>query len=244
MWLDIFYISMHVFATLTGVITLTLGYRELAKAKKIINYFMHILKMDINIETIIDDITGDTTEGVNAPDNSNEELIATYRQRLAEVVSGGRSKDYLGKPITLEQLWAMPDKEVLKMYAIYEAKLGAQMTASLGQTFISLYSSTISRFISIDDQHKLTKDLSDDPLIKASINSLTSHLYFKYGAILAPIAAAMITYNHVEKNPLDHIKTEHGEKKPRNSATDSNYPATDSNCPATDSNYPANTNSN
>jgi hypothetical protein len=228
-------------------------FNYLCKVKKSINIIKHKLKRmnidvdDLFLEVALEDqpVKPDSKQITAVGPNINlktkivdPEKVAIYRQRIAELISAGNSKEYLGKQITLDQLGIMTDREIEKSYAIYEAKLGLKMTKSLGQSIISLYTASISHIFPVDNKDKLAKDLSDDPIINASLSSMASYLYFQYGAILAPVAAGMITFSHVinsgnKKISDNNIITENGNK----SATDSNYSGTDSNYSGTDSNY-------
>ena len=137
----------------------------------------------------------------------------------------------------------MSEKEIIKCYAIYESKLGLNMTKSLGHSILSLYTTVVNHFFALDSKKKLTEDLKNDPLISESLGSITSHLYFKYGSILAPLAASMITYNHIKYSPINNnninILSDHGNQSGTKCNTDRNYGETDTNTRATDSNCSA-----
>ena len=246
---------MDTFNIVIHAITLVmLGYLyfKLFKTKNFLNILKYKLKtMNIDIDDIIDNILLDEpqidskTKQVNAVGPNklvDQPTIAIYRQRLAECISAGNSKTYLGKHLSLEQLGIMSEKEVVKCYAIYESKLGLNMTKSLGHSILSLYTAAVSHLFPIDSKEKLTEDLKNDPLITESLSSITSHLYFRYGSILAPLAATMITYGHIKKLPNEknnvhsNIITEHGRPSGTEHNTDCNYSGTYTNYSGTDSN--------
>ena len=56
------------------------------------------------------------------------------RARLAAIVAGGTAKKYLGKQPTLAQIDELTDVEIQKYYTRYEARLGASMTKTLGNS--------------------------------------------------------------------------------------------------------------
>jgi hypothetical protein len=223
-------------------------YFKLYKVKYFFNIVIYKLKkMNIDIDSIIEEIVCEPKEEKSKKltgTKVDQPTIALYRQRLAECLSSGNSKTYLGKNITLEQLSTMSEKELIKCYTIYESKLGMNMTKSLGCSIISLYTAVVSHLFPIDSKEKLTEDLKNDPLITESLSSITSHLYFTYGSILAPLAATMITYCHIKKSPIKNsnpnIEIDNGTDRNTESnypGTESSYPGIDSNCTATDSNY-------
>ena len=209
MMLDIVYICFHI-ATI-GMLGFIIN--KLLKANKAISIIKHKLRrMNIDVDDFLNELVNEepavakqiTAVGPNINTKTklvDPEQIAVYKQRIAEVISGGNAKEYLGKQITLDQLGSMSDKELTKCYAIYEAKLGLKMTKSLGQSILSFYTASISHLFPIDDQEKLTKDLGDDPIITSSLSSISSYLYFSYGGILAPLATAAITFSHIKKLP-------------------------------------------
>ena len=255
MWLNIFFVGLHLFTlSLLGFL-----YYKLLKAKKIITIVKYKLKtMNIDTDDIFEQMISEDLQPIK-PETKQTEITAIgpnitnkyvadpdkvviYKQRIAELISAGNSKEYLGKQITLDQLGKMSHCEIEKCYAIYEAKLGLKMTKSLGQSLITLYTASISHLFPIDNKEKLAKDLNDDPIINASLSSISSYLYFQYGAVLAPFAATMITFAHIinsENKNNNNIVISDGTDRNK-SATDSNYTGTNSNYTAisttTDSN--------
>ena len=59
-----------------------------------------------------------------------------HRGRLAAIAVGGQAGQYglvvCGKAVTADQIDALDNTEIEKMYARYEARLGAAMTKMLG----------------------------------------------------------------------------------------------------------------
>ena len=89
----------------------------------------------------------------------------------------------------------MDEKEVEKLYARYEARLGAAMTKTLGQAALMLYTKAVSMFLPIatESQPGLVADLEADPLAKHALSSAACELYHRYGMFLAPLTTAMTT---------------------------------------------------
>ena len=84
------------------------------------------------------------------PDVQGQEVCAEalrkHRERLAALVGGGQAKQYLGKAFTVDQIDALDDAEIVKLYARYEARLGAAMTKTLGSAALLLYAGVASMF--------------------------------------------------------------------------------------------------
>ena len=72
--------------------------------------------------------------------------LRKHRERLAALVGGGQAKQFLGKAFTVDQIDALDDAEIVKLYARYEARLGAAMTKTLGSAALLLYAGVASMF--------------------------------------------------------------------------------------------------
>ena len=95
------------------------------------------------------------------------------RARLAAIVAGGTAKKYLGKQPTLAQIDEMTDVEIQKYYTRYEARLGASMTKTLGNSALQMYALAAGRFLPIPPENhtQLVADLEDDPLCRTCIDN-------------------------------------------------------------------------
>ena len=62
------------------------------------------------------------------PDVQGQEVCAQalrkHCERLAALVGGGKAKQYLGKAFTADQIDALDDAEIVKLYARLEARPG------------------------------------------------------------------------------------------------------------------------
>ena len=80
----------------------------------------------------------------------------------------------------------------------YESVLSAQMNKSLGKTksVINLYSNIACSVLGIGSQ----QDLSiDDPFLNTALQRLTCDLYYRFGALLAPVSIGIIAGKHYAK---------------------------------------------
>jgi hypothetical protein len=157
---------------------------------------------DVNVEQLGASLTA-KCEAVPALDPQREKLIC--------VVAGGNSKKYLGKIFSTTEIEDLDDKEILKLYARYEAHLGGLITRTLNKQMISAYTKGVqaacpSAKLKLDDIDKLNKNLSESPFINLALTSLTCMLYHQYGNLLAPVEAALITSNHL--SPIAESKSE------------------------------------
>ena len=70
----------------------------------------------------------------------------------------------------------------------YESVLSAQMTKSLGKSVINPYSNLACSVLGIDNQQDLSTDLENDPFLNTAMQRFTSDLYYRFGALLAPVS--------------------------------------------------------
>ena len=132
------------------------------------------------------------------------------KERLIQVVASGRSKEYLGRFYSTDEIEKLDDKEVAKLYAKYEAFLGGQITSQLKQHFIYAYARaveflcpTVSKGrLAVYNTSQMEQSLNNGPFIDLALTSLTCKLYHEYGHFLAPFEAALLTSSFVQPAQL------------------------------------------
>ena len=82
---------------------------------------------------------------------TNDDNIPTQREKLAILVSTGKSKETIGVQLTHDQVKRLSDKDVQKYSKRYEAYIGNKTTEALVYSFIMLYSKAVGKLVSIDD---------------------------------------------------------------------------------------------
>ena len=77
------------------------------------------------------EVTGQSRQQPAAPDK-----VQNYREKLASVAAGGQAGRYgllaHGKAFTASHIEELDDSEIERLYARYEARLGAAITKTLG----------------------------------------------------------------------------------------------------------------
>ena len=131
----------------------------------------------------------------------DEELSDTIkeRNRLSAIIVGGNSKKYLGKELKLSDIDSMESEQIKKLYCKYEARLGAIMTKTLGNTFINLYVMGVLKYFNIQNPLDLIQDLEEDPFVNQALNNTCCELYYRFGMYLAPFTAMLTTVKHIKK---------------------------------------------
>ena len=182
------------------------------RLKKIF-YLINIV-MDSEILDQLTDLGKDIDSEVTKPkrgrkkkaDTKMNELedndVRDKRERLVACVLSGNSKMYLGKEYTEEQINKMDCNDVNTLLNRYESVLSAQMTKSLGKSVINLYSNIACSVLGIDNQQELSTDLESDPFLGAAMQRFTCDLYYRFGAVLAPVSVCLITGKHYAKNSV------------------------------------------
>ena len=77
----------------------------------------------------------------------------------------------------------LDDSEIKRLYARYEASLGAAMTKTLGSAALQLYAGLVSMFLPIpaEKEPEPMADLEGDPFVGHALSSATCELYHLYG---------------------------------------------------------------
>ena len=131
--------------------------------------------------------------------------LGDKRDRLVACVLSGNSKMYLGKEYTEAQINEMDCTNVNTLLNRYESVLSAQMTKSLGKSIINLYSNIACSVLGIDNQQELSDDLECDPFLNTAMQRFTCDLYYRFGALLAPVSVGIITSKHYAKNSITKL---------------------------------------
>ena len=87
----------------------------------------------------------------------------------------------------------------------YESVLSAQMTRSLGKSIINLYSNIACSVLGVGNQQELNTDLESDPFLNTALQRFTCDLYYRFGALLAPVSVGIITGKHYAKNSITKL---------------------------------------
>ena len=91
-------------------------------------------------------------------------------------------------------------QQVERLYACYEAGLGAVMTKMLGSAALQLYAGVASMFLPIPVQNQpgLIADLESDPFVGHALSTTVCELYHRFGVILALLTVGVTTMKHCQ----------------------------------------------
>ena len=125
--------------------------------------------------------------------------VNKYTTTTTACALSGNSKQYLGKEYNEQQINEMDCTNVNTHLNRYESVLSAQMTKSLGKSIINLYSNLACSVLGLGNQQELSTDLESDPLLNTTMQRFTCDLYYRFGALLAPVSVGIITGKHYAK---------------------------------------------
>ena len=138
------------------------------------------------------------------PDLTPGPDIPALREQLAVLVSTGKAKEAIGKQLTHEQLKLLTDKDVERYYKRYEAFVGSKTTERMVDSLLTLALRGLQMVIEIDDIEGTKKELKEDYIIHKEMTDFVGRLSLKYGKLLAPLSAALITAKHVRLEIPQH----------------------------------------
>ena len=131
--------------------------------------------------------------------------VRDKRESLVACVLSGNSKMYLGKEYTEQQINEMDYNSINTLLNRYESILRAQMTKSFGKSVINLYSNIACSVLGVGNQQELSTDLECDPFLNTAMQRFTCDLYYRFGALLAPVSVEIITGRHYAKNSITKL---------------------------------------
>ena len=131
--------------------------------------------------------------------------VRDKRERLVACVLSGNSNMYFRKEYTEEQINKMDCNDVNTLLNRYESVLSAQMTKSLGESVINLYSNLACSVLGVGNQQELSTNLECDPFLNTAMQRFTCDLYYRFGALLAPVSVGIITGKHYAKNSVTKL---------------------------------------
>ena len=131
--------------------------------------------------------------------------VRDKRERLVACVLSGNSKMYLGNEYTEQQINEIDYNSINTLLNRYESVLSAQMTKSLGKSILNLYSSIACSVLGVGNQQELSTDSECDPFLNTAMQRSTCDLYYRFGALLAPVSVGIITGKHYAKNSVTKL---------------------------------------
>ena len=134
---------------------------------------------------------------------TNDDNIPAQREKLAILVSTGKSKETIGVQLTHDQVKRLTDKDVQKYSKRYESYISNKTTEALVDSALMLL------VVPIDDVKELQKELKNDYIINQELSSLAGGLALRFDRFLALANAALITTKHIKFEKENDYMTYH-----------------------------------
>ena len=161
-------------------------------------------KENIQIEKVMLDLginqheisPSDKTQQAQVNEN---ETIQMYKEHLSLLIARGKTKEFVGKIITFNDLDNMSSKDLEKYYRIYEAAQASRINQSVTNGIINAYTQICGMIIKPEPKQleKMNSDLKNDYLVRDQLEQWTSYLSFKMGPFMPLLSAAMITFENL-----------------------------------------------
>lgn len=127
-------------------------------------------------------------------------------QTLNVVISTGRSKELLGRVISVKDLEDMTVDELEAYYKIYELNYTEKVSSSLNHALVSLYSYIVNKVVPIDDVDKLIDDLNNSYILNNELKNITGGLARVGGKIWSLVELGLTTAKHVKVQTKELLK--------------------------------------
>ena len=114
---------------------------------------------------------------------------------LEVLVATGKTKDFLGKPLTFNDLDYMTERDLLKYLRIYQSALAVRVNDTFCKTAIKCYSTFASYVLPNCDKDKLYCDLRNDYILGNELDRWSGWLSLRMGGLMAVATTSLLTFN-------------------------------------------------
>ena len=188
--------------SLTTLVVLLWGVGLYIRARREIRKLISLLytKMDDLLEGLLAEENTAAVAQQQPAEQPQPKTAAAKRERLAIIAAGGRARQYLGKAWSVEEINVLGDDEIRKLHTLYEDRLGASITKTLGRAALQLYAAVVSLFLPIPPENRqpLVAELESDPFVDQTLTSIACEMYYHCGNLLAPFTAALTTLDYCQ----------------------------------------------
>jgi hypothetical protein len=114
------------------------------------------------------------------------------------VISTGRSKELLGRNVTVRELDEVSGDELEAYYKICELNYAEKVSSSLNNAILDLNSFAVNKFVPIDDVETLRKDLHESYILNNKLKTFTGRFARVGGKIWSLIEITLTTVKHIK----------------------------------------------
>ena len=112
---------------------------------------------------------------------------------LEVLVATGKSKEFLGKQLTFNDVDYMSEKDILKYHRIYQSALAVRVNDTFSKVAVKTYCTLTKWVLPIQDEDKLYHDLRSDYILMNELDKWTGWLSLKMGGLMAVASTSLIT---------------------------------------------------
>ena len=140
----------------------------------------------------------DTSTSTSLVSVINDDNNPAQREKLAILVSTGKSKEAIGMQLTHDQVKRLTYKDVQKYSKRYESYIGNKTTKALVDSALMLLTKGVGMVVQVDDVKELQKELRNDYIINQGLSTLAGCLALRFVRFLALANADLITTKHMK----------------------------------------------
>jgi len=126
-------------------------------------------------------------------------------QTLNIIVSSGRSKEFLGRNVTVKELESMNSEQIEAYYKIYELNYADKISDNIIGGIVALYSRAVNKLLPIDDVEKLSEDLNNDYILRTELKNITAGVAAVCGKLMSVFSLGIVTFKHVKVLRNEHV---------------------------------------
>jgi hypothetical protein len=125
-------------------------------------------------------------------------FLSKQYQNLNIIISSGRSKEFLGREVTIKDLDGMDEDRLEAYYKIYELNYANKIGESIITTIIGAYVKVVNKVLPIDDVDKLQVDLNNDYILTSELKNITGTIAATCGKLMSLFSLSFITMKHIK----------------------------------------------
>ena len=129
---------------------------------------------------------------------SKHNFLSKQYQTLNIIISSGRSKEFLGRDVTLKDLDVMDEDKLEAYYKIYELNYANKIGENIVSGIIAAYSKIVNKVLPIDDVEKLQEDLNNDYILTSELKNITGTIAATCGKLMSVFSLSFITLKHIK----------------------------------------------
>ena len=143
--------------------------------------------------------------------------VSKEYQTLNVIISSGRSREFLGRDISVKDLDVMDRDKVEAYYKIYELNYANKINENIISSIIGAYAKAVNRVLPIDDVRELERDLNNDYILTNELKNITGSVAATCGKFMSVFSLSFITFKHIRVQASQLVTHTEGVLQRRNS---------------------------